>query len=583
MEIFNSWKRFTLSQKMLLLGVLFAFLSAWLSVFIILSLIFFMISALKNKQKFVFMKVDFAFALLVLSMFITTAFAVDILISLGSTIVILLYGVVFFVARGQSDESFVRALVEAICIMLILNNLLSISLFLADITISIPAVGLQILPKNEQGMMLSIMQHQTLYGNFVAYNLLFAASYFFLHIKDTKRSEWIIFAFAMVTTIIGIFLAETRGALLIFFGGGIILFFRLPKKGWFIAGALVISLALVPFLPEKWVMTLKDPAAVPSNQTRFAMYYGAWIGFRDNDRQLTGIGYMNFRDYYAYEGVFKTGYERGHRVYEKPNFIHNIYLSFFTEGGILGLVFFLAWFLLVFLALIRASRSEEGEGAFMSLALFSGFMMNSLFDNVIYVVPVALMLFYLLGSGFGKSTKEENLLDWSAHPKRKKRVKIAVFSLVSVVFVMLSIRFISVLSFRQEASEEPVVLEMTFKTSVDKTCFVFYPSLQSTNTQIFTLLKEDGLAEVRFELQDWAEMDYVLLKNLTAEVELKSASLSIDGIKTTVSGELLKEEVTSLDYVTHFDYDEASETLIIPANTGFFIHSLIPYQKLGKF
>lgn len=168
----------------------------------------------------------------------------------------------------------------------------------------------------------------------------------------------------------------------------VFLLLKMRKRAWIALLPILVVLALSMVLSanQKIRTTFTEPSQEINIQRRLFQDKVALEIFR-TDNKLTGIGVMNFtEDFKRYEDS---------PLYEPTDFIHNIYLAFLAETGLIGLGVYLAFFVLL------TVRLWKTRGAFMpdyGLALVAGMSVASLATSMyIYAVPVGFIMWILLG------------------------------------------------------------------------------------------------------------------------------------------------------------------------------------------
>lgn len=217
--------------------------------------------------------------------------------------------------------------------------------------------------------------------------------------RSTKSWErWFLFA-AFFFQLLVLFLTETRGAIVAFFGGlGVWLlwnlFGRAPRRvRWLTVGGLafLILLALsfwffraspvVSRIPALSRLATISPASDVSTQYRFLSWQAAWQGFKE--RPILGWGYENY--YRVFDKYFppQVFYDEGSQVWADR--AHNSFVDAAVMSGIFGLFVLAGIFALAF---------WQSKGMPIVASLLAAYALQNLF--VFEAVPSAIFFFLLL-------------------------------------------------------------------------------------------------------------------------------------------------------------------------------------------
>ncbi len=207
--------------------------------------------------------------------------------------------------------------------------------------------------------------------------------------KQIRRNDKIVYSAALVFGMWSLALSHSREAyIFIVIAMGVFLLLKMRKKAVFVLVPLLVVMALTMFLAanEKIRTTFTKPLSEINIQRRLFQDKVALEIFRDNNK-ITGIGVMNFTD------EFKR-YE-DNRLYENTDFIHNIYLALLAETGILGLISYLIFFILLAIRLWKERQSFLPMYGFsLVIAVAVASLATSMY---IYAAPVSVVMWIALG------------------------------------------------------------------------------------------------------------------------------------------------------------------------------------------
>lgn len=129
----------------------------------------------------------------------------------------------------------------------------------------------------------------------------------------------------------------------------------------------------------------------------------AWAMFLDDP--FTGIGWGRFMAHYAVYAPSPLAYGPSIRVdWARPQYAHNCYLQILAEGGIgslLAFLFLIAWILARLVRDLRVSPSTDRGIAAGLLGAVAAGLLNIGFDTGLYSLPIATLLWTLLGLAAG--------------------------------------------------------------------------------------------------------------------------------------------------------------------------------------
>ena len=199
--------------------------------------------------------------------------------------------------------------------------------------------------------------------------------YFILALRATKPVLktvcWIFFLLSLTAFI----LLKTRGALLamlIILPSIIALYVNELKK--FLAIALIFMLSIVAFInihpsTVERIETVRNFEMEQSVSERFLIWQSALEMIKDNP--MTGVGFGQFEQNYKREYIQPEAKERW------QSHAHNVYLQFWAETGLPGLVIYCSMFGYI---LYQSWRRRDNQYAAMIFFSTAGFMLYSLTD-----------------------------------------------------------------------------------------------------------------------------------------------------------------------------------------------------------
>ncbi|TDX59245.1 O-antigen ligase family protein [Orenia marismortui] len=216
------------------------------------------------------------------------------------------------------------------------------------------------------------------FGGLLAIFIIFLVVYL-LWGKVNKLKKVIILLLG-ITMFIFLVLTKTRGAWLGFTGGLSVLAWLKDKR--IIIVFLIILVMLSLFLPGQFTNIAKSIIDIknnPSNLTRIALWQTSWRIFKDHP--INGIGWGGFKRYYKsnfekypvkYE-VTETR-EKGHiENLKKFDHVHNNFLQFLVQAGIIALLSFIILMFFILELLYKGYYDlEENNLKLFVLASFCG-------------------------------------------------------------------------------------------------------------------------------------------------------------------------------------------------------------------
>ena len=248
---------------------------------------------------------------------------------------------------------------------------------------------------------------------------------FFLIEKEKKLKS--LYIILLLINLAALFLTKSRANYLGFIISSIIiiwLYYKSLKKfliviGIFIAGSIPVIYFTGVYNRFIQIFETGDSTSV----IRFFIWEKAWYLFSKSP--LFGIGFGRFNDVFNIDrGLFDIGSLRGFSgfitFYMKDNFyydsahIHNSYLQFLTETGVIGLaLIMLFWFLCLVKLLKYYNNSENSKNDFNKKVFLSAIgsifivLINSFFEHYLsattIMIPVSLLIPISIGMYWGKN------------------------------------------------------------------------------------------------------------------------------------------------------------------------------------
>ncbi|MFN4216326.1 MAG: O-antigen ligase family protein, partial [Brevinematales bacterium] len=185
----------------------------------------------------------------------------------------------------------------------------------------------------------------------------------FLQEKNTK--EKIFLVTGLVIGIATLLFTQSRGGFVLAFVGIFVQLLFL-KRGYLALLLLLLPLTFVLVAPDsKWAQSIKNPLFFHTNVHRLHQIQ-AGLDFWKKANPLTGIGLMNFKEYY---------YEKRHNydIYAVADYLHQGYLAILVETGIVGWILFYSFFVVVWMRTLRFSLTYRTFGS-VCLGILTGFL-----------------------------------------------------------------------------------------------------------------------------------------------------------------------------------------------------------------
>lgn len=400
----------TVSAFLLLIAFIFSVFAVPFMVLFILSILMMVFSWFsKTTMPTIKLEIhDYCLGLFFVSVLISAAFAEYNQAGFEGGLVILAYLLVYFFFKiSNYRKDFYRRLVFAAAAGLIIScSFALMHYFLIKHDIIIKA-GDQIIwaimatnPSLSGLPLISILEHPAVGGNLLAFVSIIVLSLLANENKVLKPAQIIMLSAAFLLALITIILTQTRGSILILTAAVVVQAFFTRK--YIILLGLVILGGLMLALPnEKLRNTLMNPLSSPNMPGRF-LQYEAGFEMLSKSNPVFGIGLLNFRP------SFKKDYSE-RPYFEEVPYIHNNFEALLVETGVLGFLLFYGFIgLVVFRTGKEYLTSERTTPRLTALSLTAGFLLNSLFDSLLYVVPIGILLWITLGFAFNKSVNEKN-------------------------------------------------------------------------------------------------------------------------------------------------------------------------------
>jgi O-antigen ligase len=335
------------------------------------------------------------------TMFLSSIFAVHKRHSFYASCALVSYILVYFLAKELiNKKEHIEKFIKTLAALVILVSAIGIIQYITDY--SLVYKGIPIVARDPDNIRIaSICYNALILSSFLLFGLPILIS-FSIEEKSNK--------FLLVSAILGtiaFFLTYSRGPIVAFiFSLSILLFI---KKKRFIAFTLPFIIVVIVFLTPYFRARFFHAFQEGANMSRIR---GLKVGIEmwKKNSIFTGVGIHNF--YLLFEKYCPPGHRRGAR------YVHNMYINFLVEAGILGL----AALLFVFGTAIKSSRDiyfrlnknlknneyEKwvSEGLFASLI---GITIHNLVDNTIYVVGLGMLFWIGMGivSGIYSKTKTQ--------------------------------------------------------------------------------------------------------------------------------------------------------------------------------
>ncbi len=306
--------------------------------------------------------------------------------SFYATCALLSYVLVYFLAKALIiKKTHIEKFVKTIAILITLVSAIGILQYIAGFSLvykNIPIVA----PSMEKTRITSICYNPLILASLIGFSLPVLIS--FLIEEKTKKLLWI----SGILGIIAFLLTSSRAPTVALIISLSVLFFIKKKKLIAFLIPIVIMLTAILYAPLRARLLIAFKEGINTNRIVSAK---AGIKMWKENSVFTGVGIHNF--YLLFEKYSPPEYKKG------AHYVHNMYINFLAEAGILGVSALIA----VFGFAIKWSRDNFtrlqenlnnnayqkwlSQGLFVALI---GVTIHNLLDNTIYVVGLG-MLFWM--------------------------------------------------------------------------------------------------------------------------------------------------------------------------------------------
>lgn len=220
----------------------------------------------------------------------------------------------------------------------------------------------------------------------------------FIHEKNKKEKS--LLATGLVIGLVTLLFTQSRGGFVLAFVG---MFSQLLflKRGYLALLLLLLPLAFVLVAPDsKWAQSIKNPLSFHTNVQRFHQIR-AGLDFWKETNPLTGIGLMNFKEYY---------YEKRHEygIYSVADYLHQGYFAILLETGVVGWILLYGFFVVVWLRVFHLSLRKRAFGP-ACLGILTGFLVSLLFDAMLlYAFYLGMWVWMWVGFSEGMGERITN-------------------------------------------------------------------------------------------------------------------------------------------------------------------------------
>jgi len=324
--------------------------------------------------------------LLLGTMLLSSIFGVYKRHSFYATCALLSYVLVYFLAKALIiEKTRIEKFVKTIAILITLVSAIGILQYIAGFSLvykNIPIVA----PSMEKTRITSICYNPLILASLIGFSLPVLIS--FLIEEKTKKLLWI----SGILGIIAFLLTSSRAPTVALIISLSVLFFIKKKKLIAFLIPIVIMLTAILYAPLRARLLIAFKEGINTNRIVSAK---AGIKMWKENSVFTGVGIHNF--YLLFEKYSPPEYKKG------AHYVHNMYINFLAEAGILGVSALIA----VFGFAIKWSRDNFtrlqenlnnnayqkwlSQGLFVALI---GATIHNLLDNTIYVVGLG-MLFWM--------------------------------------------------------------------------------------------------------------------------------------------------------------------------------------------
>jgi len=392
-------KKFNRLSYYLLLGAFFFTpISAYIVVpLLAISLIFFILS---RRTLYVNFLDKTQFALLV-AVILSSIFAVNKLHSFYAGTAFIAYLLAYFLAKGiiENDER-IEGVVKILGILVLIVSIIGIIQYFTGFSLifrDIPIVA----SVNSKGRIASICYNTLILASFLGFCIPVLVAFFM------KGDNRIFFGFSIVLGLVAFILTYSRGPTIGLIGA-LFLFFLLLRKRTAAVVILFVSVIIILFATPLRVRFLNTFNCY-NDFSRIIAFHAGINMWKDNSI-LTGVGIHNF--YLLFEKYALPPHSKG------PHYIHNMYLNFLVDAGIIGFLALMTVFVTT-LEWIRKKFAILKDNCTKSWLLaglfgsFFGLLIHNLFDNTIYVMGFGILFWMCMGivSSIDRTLPSKNIKD----------------------------------------------------------------------------------------------------------------------------------------------------------------------------
>ncbi|MGC8764761.1 MAG: O-antigen ligase family protein [Brevinematia bacterium] len=250
----------------------------------------------------------------------------------------------------------------------------------------------------------SILAHSTGGGVLVAMFSSFILIWLVTFWKNENKNFKILLLSSILisyTTIV--FTSSRSGLLAIFLSVLSSIIFSKRYRLLFILLFFVILFFSIP--NEKIENTLKKPLYSQNIEPRLLQYKEGIRFFKENP--VFGIGLMQFRD--RFKNLRGNYPDLPHYFFLNIEYLHNTYIALLAETGIIGfLLFYIFLILKIIEGIKKYLRGITGfQNCFVLFVIF-WFLLDSIFNAHLYVVPIGIFLW--IGIGLSENDNLKNSL-----------------------------------------------------------------------------------------------------------------------------------------------------------------------------
>jgi len=237
----------------------------------------------------------------------------------------------------------------------------------------------------------SVFGYPNAIGLFLAPIVIWNLGELILKWKENIWLQRIFYAVVIILSSLAIFWAKSEGAIVAMLVVAAIIFIKNKKTRWFAVGIIAIGIVLIFALPASGnIITEKLLLKDYSGEIRREMWSETWDML--TERPLQGAGLASYQDRVA---IFHT---KPHiEVYLYP---HNIFLNFWSEIGLLGLVVW--WFIIgkIVIDYFRGKRQKaKGNSTdyFITLMVILVILIHGLVDVPYFKNDLSVFWWILMG------------------------------------------------------------------------------------------------------------------------------------------------------------------------------------------